>query len=215
MNGHSDLQRRIVSCNILSTAGGAPPATKMKIFLTYWVIKLCNAAVSEFHFFFFGRKTEKTTQKWPHIEYASTTFRLGLDAQNVHAHGANTITQLHPISFIITMTDNNQILTSKHFSSKIRNNVVMWVSSVVNQKVERMVKKSKRKQTVVAFEKSNSAAPINVKKIESIISSGGHSLADFSDFLQVLNTLSGAGSLTIQMKVLQSNRDLFKVELYL
>lgn len=76
-----------------------------------------------------------------------------------------------------------------------------------------MVKKSKRKQTVVPFEKSSSPAHINVATFNDIVNAV-EACADLDVILNVVTQLAESNSLASQAKVLQTNKGGLKVASY-
>ena len=76
--------------------------------------------------------------------------------------------------------------------------------------MRRMVRKSKRKQTVVAFEKSVSSVPIDINKFESLLRPNEKS-ESIQNLLNFINLLSEAETQTKQSQLLQTNRQLLRV----
>lgn len=73
-----------------------------------------------------------------------------------------------------------------------------------------MVKKSKRKQTVVPFEKTISAVVVNVSPFTDIVG-GERACGEVNDILQTVILLSECDTLADQMKLLQERKGVLKV----
>ena len=74
-----------------------------------------------------------------------------------------------------------------------------------------MVKKSKRKQIVVPFERGAAAAVVNVARFQNIVSTISTNSDDIETVMKTVVLLSECGNLTSQAKVLQERKGVFKV----
>jgi hypothetical protein len=75
-----------------------------------------------------------------------------------------------------------------------------------------MVKKSKRKQTVVPFEKTLSSVTVNVSSYREIASTViEKDRGDINDILQTVIMLSECDTLASQVKLLQDRKGVLKV----